>query len=53
MPNTELFLGGLSKDIRRKDLEDVFGKYGKLIRCDIKYMSGKLKCDKYFWLIQT
>ena len=41
MPNTELFLGGLSKDTRRQDLEDVFGRYGKLTRCDIKHPSGK------------
>ena len=32
-----LFVGRLSKDTRAKDLEDVFYKYGKLIRCDVKY----------------
>ena len=43
MPSNELFLGGLNKDIRRQDLEDVFGKYGKIVRCDIKYVNSKLK----------
>jgi RNA recognition motif-containing protein len=38
--STELFLGGLSKDTRRSDLEEVFGKYGRIIRCDIKYVNG-------------
>jgi RNA recognition motif-containing protein len=42
MPGAELFLGGLSKETRRQDLEDVFSKYGKLVRCDIKYVNGEL-----------
>lgn len=37
---TELFLGGLSKDTRRGDLEDIFSKYGRITRCDIKYVNG-------------
>jgi hypothetical protein len=36
----ELFLGGLSKDTRRADLEDIFSKYGRMTRCDIKYVNG-------------
>ena len=40
MPHNELFLGGLSKDTRRQDLEDVFSRYGKITRCDIKYVNG-------------
>jgi RNA recognition motif-containing protein len=40
MPHNELFLGGLSKDARRQDLEDVFSRYGKITRCDIKYVNG-------------
>lgn len=46
MPHNELFLGGLSKDIRRQDLEETFGKYGKITRCDIKYVNGRLKLNK-------
>lgn len=42
MPRTELFLGGLSKETRRKDLEDIFKRYGKLTRCDIKYVNGEI-----------
>ena len=45
MPKSELFLGGLSRDTRRRDLEDVFSKYGKLTRCDIKYVNGS------FWFL--
>jgi len=37
---TELFLGGLSKDTRRADLEEIFSKYGRITRCDIKYVNG-------------
>lgn len=41
MPRSvELFLGGLSKETRRADLEDIFSKYGKITRCDIKYVNG-------------
>lgn len=36
----ELLLGGLSKETRRQDLEDVFTKYGRITRCDIKYVNG-------------
>ena len=38
--STELFLGGLSRDCRRADLEDIFSKYGRITRCDIKYVNG-------------
>ena len=40
MPHNELFLGGLNKETRRQDLEDVFSKYGRLTRSDIKYING-------------
>ncbi len=33
---TELFVGNLIRDIQRKDIEDTFDKYGRLVRCDIK-----------------
>ena len=36
MPRTELFLGNLGRDITRKDIESVFDKYGRLLRCDLK-----------------
>lgn len=35
-----LFVGRLSRDARSRDLEDLFGKYGKLTRCDIKGTFG-------------
>lgn len=46
MPKTELFVGNLDRDVQRKDIEDVFEKYGKLIRCDIK---SKGKERKFFF----
>lgn len=51
MPKNELFLGGLNKDTRRQDLEDIFSKYGKLTRCDIKYVNGILDfiLNKFFF----
>lgn len=56
MPKNELFLGGLSKDTRRQDLEDIFSKYGKLTRCDIKYINGTefifLNKIKQFFLLK-
>lgn len=36
MPRTELFLGNLGRDISRSDIEKVFDKYGRLLRCDLK-----------------
>jgi len=36
MPRTELFIGNLGRDTTRQDVEDVFEKYGKLIKCNFK-----------------
>lgn len=36
-----LFVGRLAFDCRTRELEDLFGKYGRITRCDIK--RGKLK----------
>ena len=36
MPKTELFVGNLDRDVQRKEIEDAFEKYGKILRCDIK-----------------
>ena len=35
-----LFIGRLAFDCRTRELEDLFGKYGRLTRCDVK--KGKL-----------
>ena len=43
MPKTELFIGNLGKEVEKKDIEDVFDKYGRMIRCDIKNKGN-------FWL---
>jgi len=36
MPSKELFLGNLGRDVTSKDLEDIFDKYGRIERCDVK-----------------
>ncbi len=36
MPRTELYVGNLSKDVCKKDIETVFDKYGRMLRCEIK-----------------
>jgi hypothetical protein len=36
MPRTELFVGNLLRDVERRDIENIFDKYGRLIRCDLK-----------------
>ena len=40
-----LFVGRLSRDVKTKDLEELFGKYGKLVRCDIKGSFGFVSFD--------
>lgn len=36
MPRTELFVGNLTRDVNRRDIENVFEKYGRLIKCNLK-----------------
>jgi RNA recognition motif-containing protein len=36
MPKTELYIGNLDREVQTKDMEEIFEKYGKLKRCDIK-----------------
>jgi RNA recognition motif-containing protein len=36
MGRKELFVGNLSRDVQKRDIEDVFDRYGRLIRCDVK-----------------
>jgi RNA recognition motif-containing protein len=36
----ELFIGNLNPDIRIRDLENVYGRYGKILRCDLKKNYG-------------
>ena len=32
----QLFVGRLPRGCRNRDLEDIFYKYGKMTRCDVK-----------------
>lgn len=36
----QLFIGRLPKDIRVRELEAIFERYGRLLRCDVKYGIG-------------
>ena len=36
MTKKELFVGNLGKEVSKRDVEDLFDKYGKIIRCDVK-----------------
>jgi len=33
---SEIFVGNLNPNVRTRDLENVFGKYGKILKCDLK-----------------
>ena len=41
MPRNELYVGNLNKDISQKEIESVFKRHGKIIRCDIKNRGKK------------
>lgn len=41
MPKTELYIGNLAGGTRQRDIESLFDKYGRLVRCDVKD-KGKL-----------
>ena len=32
----ELFIGNLNRDVRQRDLEDLFDKYGKVLKVSVK-----------------
>jgi len=36
----ELFVGNLNPEVRIRDLENVYGRYGKIVRCDLKKNFG-------------
>jgi RNA recognition motif-containing protein len=36
MPRSELFVGNLVSDISSKDIEEVFDKYGRILKCEVK-----------------
>lgn len=36
----QLFIGRLPLDTRERDVEQVFERYGRLLRCDVKYGTG-------------
>ena len=36
MGRNELYIGNLNKDVSSRDIENVFRKHGKVLRCDVK-----------------
>jgi RNA recognition motif-containing protein len=36
MNKTELYVGNLSRDVTQEEIENVFQKHGKIVRCDMK-----------------
>ena len=51
MPRIELYVGNLNRDVSRRDLEDAFERYGRVVKCDLKNrgIQKKLyKIDKSF-----
>jgi len=44
--STELFIGNLNPNTRTRDLENVFGRYGKILRCDLKKNFGFIQYDE-------
>ena len=38
--DTKIYIGNLPPDIRNKDIEDLFDKYGKIVFLDLKNKKG-------------
>ena len=36
MGRNELYIGNLNKDVSSRDIENVFRKHGKVLRCEVK-----------------
>ncbi|CAF0883779.1 unnamed protein product [Brachionus calyciflorus] len=36
MPRTQIYVGNLDRDISRREVENTFDKYGKMLTCEIK-----------------
>lgn len=36
MPKSELYIGNLNKDVSQRDIESVFKRHGKILRCEVK-----------------
>jgi len=41
----ELFVGNLNPEVRIRDLENCFGRYGKIVRCDLKKNFGFIQLN--------
>ncbi|XP_057315749.1 uncharacterized protein LOC130656830 [Hydractinia symbiolongicarpus] len=41
----ELFVGNLNPEVRMRDLENCFGRYGKIVRCDLKKNFGFIQFE--------
>ncbi|XP_002161622.1 probable splicing factor, arginine/serine-rich 5 [Hydra vulgaris] len=43
--SSELFVGNLNPEVRVRDLENCFGRYGKIVRCDLKKNFGFIQFE--------
>ena len=50
MPKNELFIGNLDRHVTQRDIEGIFDKYGKVLRCDVKNR-GKLIQTLFVYLL--
>lgn len=41
MSSTRVYVGNLPEDIRDREVEDVFARYGKIRSCDVKLPPGR------------
>ena len=46
---SQLFVGRLPRGTRARDLEDIFYKYGKMTRCDVKQGELHSKPLDFMW----
>ena len=43
--SNKVYIGHLSSRTRERDIEDAFGKFGKIMRCDLKYGYAFIVCN--------
>jgi hypothetical protein len=41
MPKSELYIGNLNKNVSQREIESVFKRHGKILRCEIKNKGNK------------
>lgn len=52
MVRSELYIGNLNKDVTSRDIENVFRKHGKVLRCEVKNKGNEI-ASKGFYFVRT